>query len=126
MKDILQRSPRIECLTWGRIRLDDGSAYKDAKLFPGGSRAWDWNETGTRHSPGIQPADAQELLDHGVQVVVLGNGVYERLQVQTDTLQMLEDHGVEVHVEQTEAAVERYNRLVDEGRAVGALIHSTC
>ena len=28
-----------------------------AKLYPGGARAWDWRETGTRHRPGIQPAD---------------------------------------------------------------------
>mgnify|MGYP006277570623 CR=1 FL=1 len=126
MKDVLQRSPRIERLTWGRIRLDDGSAYKDAKLFPGGSSAWDWNETGTRHSTGIQPADVGELLDHGADVVVLSKGVYERLRVCPETLQTLDEHGVDVSVEQTETAVERYNQLVDQGRAVGALIHSTC
>jgi len=126
MKDVLQRSPRIERLTWGRIRLDDGSAYKDAKLFPGGSRAWDWNETGTCHSLGIQPADVQQLIDHGADVIVLSKGIYERLQVCPETLQTLEDQGIEVHVLQTEAAVERYNQLIDEGRAVGALIHSTC
>ena len=45
--------------------------YKDAKLFPGGSREWNWRETGTEHVPGIQPADVQELLDHGAKVVVL-------------------------------------------------------
>ncbi len=126
MKDVLQRSPRIEHLTWGRIRLDDGSIYKDAKLFPGGSRAWDWTETGTRHSPGIQPADVRELIDHGAEVVVLAQGVYERLQVRSATIRTLEDDGIDVHVEPTEAAVERYNQLLNEGRAVGALIHSTC
>lgn len=126
MKNMLRRPPRIERLTWGRIRLDDGSTYKDAKLFPGGSRAWDWNETGTRHSPGIQPADVQELLDHGADAVVLSKGVHERLRVCPETLQTLDAHGVQVFVEQTEIAVERYNRLVDEGQAVGALIHSTC
>jgi hypothetical protein len=32
-------------------------------------RGWhtigNWRETGTEHSPGIQPADVQELLDRG-------------------------------------------------------------
>jgi len=35
-----------------------------AKLFPGGLREWDWRETGTRHVPGIQHADVQELIEH--------------------------------------------------------------
>jgi len=119
-------APRIAQCTWARIQLDNGSVYKDAKLYPGGAREWDWNETGTRHAPGIQPADVRELLDQRAKVVVLGKGVYERLQVCSDTLQHLDDQGVEVHVEQTEAAIERYNQLVDEGGAAGALIHSTC
>lgn len=126
MEDTAHRAPRIERASWGHIQLDDGSVYKDAKLFPDGSRTWDWNETGTRHAPGIQPADVRELIDRGAEVVVLSKGVYERLQVRLETLQLLDEQGVDVHVEQTEAAVERYNRLVEAGRSVGALIHSTC
>jgi hypothetical protein len=66
------RSPRITHLSWGRLEIDGyAKPFKDAKLFPGGARAWDWNETGTRHVPGIQPADVEELLTHGARVVVL-------------------------------------------------------
>ena len=39
------------------------------------------NETGTRHIPCVQPADVQELLDHGAQTVILGTGFYECLKV---------------------------------------------
>ena len=60
------RSPRINHVSWGRLEVEGGAEpYKDAKLFPGGSREWNWRETGTSHSPGIQIADVQELLDHG-------------------------------------------------------------
>jgi hypothetical protein len=59
------RSPRILERRWGLVRIDGHGTVKDAKLFPGGARAWDWRETGTRHRPGIQPADVAELLDHG-------------------------------------------------------------
>ena len=53
-------SPRVTHLSWGHLEVEgvDGS-FKDAKLFPGGARAWDWNETGTNHEPGIQPADIE-------------------------------------------------------------------
>ena len=119
-------SPRIAHLSWGRLDVEgeDGS-FKDAKLFPGGAREWDWNETGTSHEPGIQPADVEELLDHGATVVVLGKGFYERLRVCRETLQELEERNVPVHVEQTEEAVRLYNEL-GKSEKVGALIHSTC
>ncbi len=121
-------APRITGLAWGRIEVEiDGStlSFKDAKLFPGGAREWDWNETGTRHTPGVQPADVEELLAHGADVVVLSRGVDQRLQVPLETLRFLEDRGVAAHVLPTEEAVRLYNEL-RERRKVGGLFHSTC
>lgn len=118
-------SPHISDFSWGRLQIDGGVEYKDAKLWPGGARAWDWNETGTRHEPGIQPEDVTELLEHGAQVIVLTKGVHERLQVKPETLELLKERGVEVHVAQTEEAIRLYNTL-RESRAVGGLFHSTC
>ena len=96
-----------------------------AKIFPGGAREWDWRETGTRHVPGIQPADVQELIDRGAKAVVLSRGVLERLQVCPETLDALAKSGIKVEVLQTEAAVERFNAL-RESVPVGGLFHSTC
>jgi hypothetical protein len=98
---------------------------KDFKLFPGGGRAWDWSEHGTRHEPGIQPADVQELLDLGCTVIVLSRGMELRLQTMPETLRLLADTGTEAHVEETTAAVALYNRLA-ETELVGGLFHSTC
>jgi len=84
-----QGSPRISALSWGRVEVDSLGVFKDVKTYPGGAREWDWNETGTRHSPGIQPADVQELLSRGASVVVLGVGMLGRLKVQRETLEML-------------------------------------
>ena len=120
------RSPRVTHLSWGRLEVEgvDGH-FKDAKLFPGGAREWDWRETGTNHEPGIQPSDVEELLEHGATAVVLSKGFNERLRVTRDALRMLEDRGVSAHVLQTEEAIRLYNELVETER-VGALIHSTC
>jgi hypothetical protein len=114
-------------VSWGCLEIEDrDQPFKDAKLYPGGARAWDWNETGTSHTPGIQPADVQELLDRGAEVVVLSRGMNERLKVKPETLDMLDEEGVEVHVLQTEKAVEQYNELQGAKKAVGGLFHSTC
>ena len=120
------RSPKVTHHSWGRLEVEgvDGH-FKDAKLFPGGAREWDWRETGTNHEPGIQPADVEELLEHGATAVVLSKGFDERLRVTRDALRMLEDRGVSAHVRQTEEAIRLYNELSETER-VGALIHSTC
>ncbi len=118
-------SPRITQLSWGRLEVEGQQFFKDVKLFPGGSREWDWRETGTNHVPGIQPADIGELLEHGATVVVLSKGMYERLQVCPETLQILKDRGIHAHILQTEEAVRVYNELREKER-VGGLFHSTC
>jgi hypothetical protein len=119
-------SPRIVDIAWGRMEVAGLGVGKDFKLHPGGGRPWDWTETGTRHDPGIQPADVAELLDNGATVVVLSRGMDLVLQVAPSTLVHLADRGVEVHVAETLEAVELYNDLVDSATPVGGLFHSTC
>jgi hypothetical protein len=119
------KSPRISHLSWGRLEVAGYPPFKDAKIYPGGARAWDWRETGTRHSPGIQPADVQELIDHGAKAVVLSKGIWERLHVCPETLALLADNNIDVDVLATENAVKRFNQL-RESVPVGGLFHSTC
>lgn len=119
------RSPRISRISWGRLEVEGQGAFKDGKLYPGGAREWDWRETGTRHVPGIQAADLRELLEHGVEVVVLSKGMLERLQVCPETLELLKRKGIPAHVLPTGDAVRLYNELAAEQK-VGGLFHSTC
>jgi hypothetical protein len=119
-------SPRIKDVSWGRLEIEGkDEPYKDAKLFPGGSSEWNWRETGTNHEPGIQPADVQELLDHGARVVVLSRGMKECLQVPQETLQFLKERQIETHVLPTTEAVQLYNQLAEK-QAIGGLFHTTC
>jgi hypothetical protein len=107
------------------MEIEGIGSGKDFKLYPGGGREWDWKETGTQHVPGIQPADVLELLQHGSEVIVLSRGMDLALQTCSETLDLLRDRGIPVHVEETRAAVERYNKLATE-KLVGGLFHSTC
>ena len=126
MSDETLKSPRIDSLEWGRMQVSGVGSGKDFKLWPGGGRAWDWRETGTRHEPGIQPADIAELLDRGCRTIVLSRGMLLRLQTCPETLELLEREGIAVHVAETRRAAEIYNDLSDEGLPVGGLFHSTC
>ena len=125
MTVLTTRSPRITHVSWGRMEVDGIGSGKDFKLYPGGGRAWDWNETGTRHVPGIQPSDVVELLERESTVIVLSRGMYLALQTCPETLDLLRARGITVHIEETRSAVTLYNRLA-ESQHVGGLFHSTC
>lgn len=111
---------------WGHLEVEGLRTLRDAKLWPGGGRAWDWDETGTRHVPGIQPADIDELLAHDPAVVVLSRGREQRLHTCPDSFAMLDERGVEVAWHETSVAIKAYNDLAGQGVRVAALIHSTC
>lgn len=119
-------SPQVHDDGWGFVDVDGLGRLRDAKLWPGGGRGWDWTETGTRHRPGIQPADVVELLDHDPAVVVLSRGRELRLETTREALDLLSTQDVEVIQAETGAAIAEYNRLAAAGRRVAALLHSTC
>lgn len=113
-------------IEWGKLEVERIGVLKDAKLWPGGGREWDWRETGTQHSPGIQPIDVEELVEAGATTVILSRGMDLVLKVKPETVEGLREAGITVHVLETREAVEMYNALAADGVAVGALIHSTC
>jgi len=118
-------SPKITKLSWGKIEIDGNQEFKDVKLFPGGCREWNWRETGTEHSPGIQYSDVQELLDNGANTVILSRGVLGRLKVQKKVVEKLESEGMIVNIIKTNEAVKLYNKLL-RTKKVRSLIHTTC
>ena len=119
-------SPYINHISWGRMEVKGVGVGKDFKLWPGGGRQWDWRETDTHHVPGIQPIDIKELLDNGSQTIVLSRGMWLALQTRQETLDLLSEKHIPVHIAETKAATEIYNDLVSGGEAVGGLFHSTC
>ena len=120
------QSPYISHISWGHMEVDGVGEGKDFKLWPGGGRQWDWRETGTHHVPGIQPADVEELLNNGSQAIVLSRGMWLALQTCQETIDLLDERNITVHIAETKAAAKIYNNLVSGGEAVGGLFHSTC
>ena len=119
-------SPLVRRIEWGQIEVEGLGAGKDVKLWPGGGRAWDWRETGTKHVPGIQISDVTELLEQGARIIVLSRGMQLVLQTCPETLVFLEGAATTVHVLETRQAVRLYNSLSAGGQPVGGLFHSTC
>ncbi len=126
MEQSADKSPRISRISWGKMIVEGVGFGKDFKLWPGGGRKWDWNETNTHHAPGIQPADVEELINHGTKEIVLSRGMLLALQTCKETIELLEKKDITFHILETRKASFFYNKLIDDGIAVGGLFHSTC
>jgi len=125
-KEIL---PIVEQLDWGVIKVKlkgETMVFKDAKLYPNGATAWDWGKTGTHHNPGMQYEDVREILDAGVETIILTKGQHQKLRVSEELIAQIDADGVTVHAFETRIAVRMYEQLRKAGMRVGIIIHSTC
>ena len=56
----------------------------------------------------------------------MGRGQLGRLGVSPETEATLRERGVLYHIEKTNKAVALFNELVQKGKRVGGVFHSTC
>jgi hypothetical protein len=123
------KTSRVKYAGWGKIEVTIGSrtlTFRDCKVWPGGATGWDWRITNTHHQPGTQPADVEEILEHGIDTMVLSRGASLALGTCPETEDLLRDRGIEYYIEETKKAVDLYNSLVEQGKRVGGIFHSTC
>jgi hypothetical protein len=114
-----KRPPRILEISWGRMDIEGLGAGKDFKLYPGGGRAWDWAETGTRHSPVSSPLTSRNFRPAGRPPwSCLGHGAATAGGPATQDY--LDQRSIKVHVAETREAVKIYNELA-ENVPVGGL-----
>ena len=124
MRAPLTPSPLIHNLKWGSMEVRS-QTFKDSRIWPNHAEEWDWDKTGTRHSPGIQIADLSDFIDQ-VDVIILSEGVDGVLQIKSETIEYLKSNNKKYFVFRTPLAVKKYNELALAGEKVGALIHTTC
>ena len=111
----------IESYSFGRIVVDDEEYNQDLIVFPDEIKSNWWRKEGHK----LCPSDLKEVIEKSPKVLVVGTGANGRMKVPEDTRDYLEEHGIEMIVEKTERACERYNELVKTENAAAAL-HLTC
>ncbi|MGD1047378.1 MAG: MTH938/NDUFAF3 family protein [Candidatus Krumholzibacteriaceae bacterium] len=112
----------IEKYAFGSMRLGDRTYYNDLTISAGEVARW-WRES----SHLVQSADIDVTLAVKPDVLVIGTGYSGGMSVSDEAKRLCADGGVELVVERTARAVERYNALVLEGiRSVAAAFHLTC
>jgi hypothetical protein len=113
--------PHIGSFRFGRIIVDGAAYNKDLIILPDTVLPSWWRVEG--HTLSLN--DLQPVLDAGPEVLVIGKGVFGRLEVPEATSRALEAAGLELVVLRTHKACQRYNELSDR-RSVSAALHLSC
>jgi hypothetical protein len=114
-------TPLIESYAFGRIVVDGQRYLRDLIIYPDRvAEPWRREEG---HS--LSPADLAGVIEARPEVLVIGRGVFARVDVPAETLRALHAAGIETIAEPTGRACETYNRLRGTRRVVAAL-HLSC
>lgn len=111
--------PRVENYEFGHITIDGEAYTNDLKVFPNGVKPDWWRSKGHL----LQPDDIDDVIDHGPDKLVIGQGNSGRMQIAEETKKELQQEGIELLAEKTQDAVETYNEA--DADVIGAF-HLTC
>ena len=112
----------IEKYNFGRIKISGESYSSDLIVFPDEIKKKWWRKEG--HSLCIE--DLVELEGKQIDVLVVGTGAQNKMEVPADVIQVLNGKNIAVIVKKSSEAVEEYNKLVKENKKVAAALHLTC
>lgn len=118
---------KIDFVEWGKIRID-GEEYKQVLIVEDSVIERDSEKLhqlfGTTHQ--IGDWEVEELLKEKPEVIVVGTGWEGILEVSEELRAKSEELEIEIKILRTPEAVEEHNKLMEQGKKVNALIHTTC
>ncbi len=117
---------KVDDFQFGSIVISGKQYGHDVLLFPDGMVTQRKGGFWKFGSHTVKKAEIDELVKANPEVVVVGTGTSGKARLATDAKSCAKAAKVELIVLPSHEAVERLNRLVDEGKQVSALIHITC
>jgi hypothetical protein len=113
---------KITYYEFGHVGIDGRDYDADVIVTADGVRANWWRKQGHR----LAIEDLELALAANPEVVVIGSGYFGRMQVPEAVRAYLVGRGIQVEVEKTSRAVERFNALQQESARIVAALHLTC
>jgi len=112
----------IEKYRFGKIKVSGKTYLSDLIIFPNEIKKKWWRKEG--HSLCME--DLVELEGKDTEILVVGTGSNNMMNVPTEVIQELSKKEITVFVKKTPDAVNEYNKLVKENKKVAAALHLTC
>ena len=110
----------IDDYEFGKITIEGKLLKHDLIIYEGKTADW-WRIEG-------HEVDIKDLknIPTDIDVLVIGNGASGQMKVSEETIEYMEAKGIEVIVENTSLATEKYNQLLEDGEKVAGAFHLTC
>ncbi len=105
----------IEYVSFGKL-VFKGKVYRSDCIIEGKSinSRW-WRKEGDK----LSYEDIADLVNDKPDVIVIGKGFLNFLDIPESTISGLKEKGIEVIIKKTDDAVEMYNRLIGKKKVVG-------
>ena len=111
----------IESYDFGRMVIDGLSYASDLIIFPGKINDSWWRVSG--HSVCLK--DIEGVFNEEPEVIIFGTGYSGLMKVEEEVKGLAQSKGIELIIEKTEKAVQSFNTLSVQKKAIGAF-HLTC
>lgn len=111
----------IDSYSFGKIVINGEKYSSDVKIFSDHVEGNWWRKHGHR----LLPEDIEDIIDASPDTLIVGTGANGRLTVPSETKEYIKSNGIELIVDKSERAVEKFNELVGE-KEMAAAIHLTC
>jgi len=112
----------IDDYDFGEIKVEGEKYTEDIILYPDRIENDWWRKEG--HS--LHKEDVKDILKNPPDLLIVGEGSQGRLRLLPETRQALENKGIEVETKKTGRACKLFNKMIEEGRDVVAVLHLTC
>jgi len=117
---------KVDNLSFGAITIGGRKYRRDLLLFPDGTLKRRKGGFWIFGSHNIKREEVEELTSAGAEEIVVGTGTNGRARLSDEAKSYVEQAKLQINTLPSHDAIPEFNRLVDAGKKVAALIHITC
>lgn len=110
----------IHKVKFGEIIIRGKKYTSDVVIF------WDGEIVEKEKSHKITKREIEDILMKEPEIIIIGRGMAELVDVERDAIKICEDEGVEIKLLKTDQAVREFNNLLKEKKKVAGIFHLTC
>ena len=117
---------KVDSFSFGSIVIDGKKYGRDVLVFPDGTVRQRKGGFWKFGSHAIKRDEIDQLVKADPEEIVVGTGTSAKARLTPDTESWANEAKLNLVVLASQEAIERLNRLVEEGKRVAALIYITC
>ena len=111
----------IDSYSFGQMVVGGQTFTSDLIIFSDRIQSSWWRESGHR----LVVEDLEDVFSEDLEVLVIGTGLSGLMKVEDEVKHLAQAKGIELIVDKTEKAVQRFNEVCVSKQTIGAF-HLTC